>query len=365
MPHEKTCQFCGTTFQARAKNQSVCKSKECKRQKAKLAEQKYKGIKDIKLACQQCQKDFFVNYKNRNQQYCSKECKDKSLLIDLEKRYCKECGAKFEVLPNKTQEFCFIKCSNLHTSKNRERFEKTCIICEQKFGAYVEHHITCSDKCHTKWLKQQRNDKREFDDTCQHCGEQIINRPLQVRYCSEECQNKERYIRSNPEIKKICIICNDSFLTRREETRFCSASCMNSSPERKSQYKSGWHYSPKLNKKVHYRSSWEQIAYKWLDQNDDVVFYDAEPFSLDYVLGEKKKRYFPDILVIMSDGSRKLIEIKPVYRLEEKKNLAKFAAARDYCEPRNILFEVWTEKDINDMKQLFTEDKEGINVQFL
>ena len=114
-------------------------------------------------------------------------------------------------------------------------------------------------------------------------------------------------------------------------------------------YKRGNYFSTKMSKEVYYRSSWEKHVFEYLDKNEEVVNFLSEPFSLPYYYDNNKRHYIPDILVSYKNGSQTLIEIKPEYQVTAIKNQAKFKAAQEYCDSKGILFEVWTEKTINNL----------------
>lgn len=113
-----------------------------------------------------------------------------------------------------------------------------------------------------------------------------------------------------------------------------------------SSYTSGWYYSKKNDKELHYRSSYELQAYKLLEQMSEVVSYEAEPFSIPYIFEGAKRNYLIDLLVVYKSGRKELIEIKPEYFISEDKNQAKFNAAKEYSQDNNYDFSIWTEKEL-------------------
>ncbi len=112
--------------------------------------------------------------------------------------------------------------------------------------------------------------------------------------------------------------------------------------------KRGTHFSSKGGTFV-YRSSWELAYATWLDVNEDVVSYRYEPFAVEYVSNYrtgKIRKYYPDFEVTRIDGTRLLIEIKPMKKLTVAKNVKKFAAAVSFCHKQGITFHVYTEVDL-------------------
>ncbi len=127
-----------------------------------------------------------------------------------------------------------------------------------------------------------------------------------------------------------------------------------------------------------YRSSWEYIFCKWCDTNEKVRKWSSESLEITYQISNgtqiETHRYYPDFYVEMTQNGnlekydRFLIEIKPKseivapkqptghtlkmlenyeYALKTyKKNLHKWAFAKDWCERRGIKFVIITEDDL-------------------
>jgi hypothetical protein len=103
---------------------------------------------------------------------------------------------------------------------------------------------------------------------------------------------------------------------------------------------------------------------KFLDENINVLAWNSEGFSVDYrsPLDGRLHKYYPDFVIKarQTDGSVKtvVVEIKPAKqaksnpktlkdRITRAVNEAKWAAARAWCEQRNISFLILTEDEIN------------------
>lgn len=110
--------------------------------------------------------------------------------------------------------------------------------------------------------------------------------------------------------------------------------------------KGGHFYSEKNKKKLWYRSSYEFQAYKILEKVAKVVKYEAEPIYIPYRFQGLVKNYVPDILVTYDDNTRELIEIMSEWQTGDSIRLVKFQSAKKYCKNNNIIFSVWTEKEI-------------------
>lgn len=126
--------------------------------------------------------------------------------------------------------------------------------------------------------------------------------------------------------------------------------------------------------RVIYRSSWEQVAFKICDNNPYVLEWAAELIKIPYLapaspMNPKKmiqKFYIPDLYVVLQNEHgevvKKIIEIKPLKQTRPSRarnprtklyedftyviNSLKWKAAENYCEARNIEFEIATEKNI-------------------
>jgi len=120
-------------------------------------------------------------------------------------------------------------------------------------------------------------------------------------------------------------------------------------------------------KNIIYRSSWEFKVFMQMDHDPNVKFWASEEFSIKYLSPKDKRvrRYFPDVYVEYKDGKKELIEIKPFAQCIKPKagtkknsrkllnetvtyavNQAKWAAAKQWCEERNIKFKILTEKQL-------------------
>lgn len=120
--------------------------------------------------------------------------------------------------------------------------------------------------------------------------------------------------------------------------------------------------------KIFYRSSWEKIVFKWLDENPLCVAWGSETVVIPYIspVDNKPHRYFCDLKITFKTNSGLqtfLVEIKPMNQCVEPKgtrntkslmeakivyavNQAKWAAAKEYAERRGMKFVVITENEI-------------------
>ena len=112
------------------------------------------------------------------------------------------------------------------------------------------------------------------------------------------------------------------------------------------------------------RSSWEVQVMKYFDSRKDVIRWGSEEIVIPYLspADNKVHRYFPDFFVEYYDKNgdirKEIVEVKPLHESDAKfaksdrskdallVNDAKWKAAALYCESRNMLFRVITERSI-------------------
>jgi hypothetical protein len=113
-----------------------------------------------------------------------------------------------------------------------------------------------------------------------------------------------------------------------------------------------------------YRSSWEMTFMTFCDNNPAVLQWASEPFMIPYrnPLSGKNTIYIPDFMMVYIDAQQQkhaeVIEIKPLKEttLETAKsvrdkaavilNMAKWTAARAFCQAHGMKFRIVTEHDI-------------------
>lgn len=116
--------------------------------------------------------------------------------------------------------------------------------------------------------------------------------------------------------------------------------------------------------KVIYRSLWEKHAFKWCDNNSNVIEWSSEEVVIPYLyeVDHKYHRYFMDLKIKFKDGRVFLVEIKPdaqtrpptgqrrtkryiTESLTYVKNMNKWTTAQEYAKDRGWHFVIWTEKN--------------------
>jgi len=99
-----------------------------------------------------------------------------------------------------------------------------------------------------------------------------------------------------------------------------------------------------------FRSSYELKTHWHLDNNENVEWYDYEPFKVPYIDAEGKKRnYAIDFVVKFKDKDRLLaIEVKNDYDMKRFKECGKEAAFINECS-QDMDFEIWSNEKINSL----------------
>jgi hypothetical protein len=123
-------------------------------------------------------------------------------------------------------------------------------------------------------------------------------------------------------------------------------------------------------KNVFYRSSWEFEAFKFCDNNPNVLEWSSEEIIIPYAMptesgGVRPAKYYPDLYMKYKNTSgnicQELIEIKPkretrpsqarnpktkmMENATYQKNMLKWEAARKWCQHNGMIFRVITEND--------------------
>jgi hypothetical protein len=118
-------------------------------------------------------------------------------------------------------------------------------------------------------------------------------------------------------------------------------------------YRSVTGYFPSnINKRsIAYESSLESDFYLLLDYDGEVQSYEEQPFAIKYSIDGKTSTYTPDCLIRYKEHLNKkpvIAEIKYSGELKEKKNELekKFTAIERYAYENEMLFKIYTEKDI-------------------
>jgi len=105
-----------------------------------------------------------------------------------------------------------------------------------------------------------------------------------------------------------------------------------------------------MNKNIYpeYRSSWEREFMKYCDKNENIKYWSTEYFPIYYIkpTDNKKHRYYPDLYILLKNGEKYIIEIKPSKQINNPINQAKFKAAKEFCDKNDYKFLIITEKEL-------------------
>ena len=118
-----------------------------------------------------------------------------------------------------------------------------------------------------------------------------------------------------------------------------------------------------------YRSGWELKFFRWCDENENVLEWASESVIIPYInpIDGKAHRYYTDGVIALKELNgigKYIIEIKPSSQVlkpiaGKKKqstiiyegrryiqNMAKWEAAKKWCQQRNYKFLILTEKEL-------------------
>ena len=322
----------------------------------------------LKRECKYCKKEFVAT--RRDSHFCGELCAKKWEYRNNPKTYkndCENCGKAFEGTWRKAK-YCSKSCMlEMRTKKAKKRdVKKTCPVCSKTW--VVPYHLRnnneyCGRSCSmtARWKGWEETGRKE--EICNKIsaenkrqfatGERI--HPFLGKKHTEATKKKIRKFHienqtfageNNPMYGR-----GHTAVTREKISKTRAEKILNG--EYASWFSKGIHYSTKLKREVHYRSSWEKQAYEMLDKDESVVEYTEEPCRIPYQIEaeEHKRHYIPDLLITYKGGAKKLVEIKPSALVSHEKNVVKFKAARNRCKKENWLFEVWTEDTINPKKE--------------
>lgn len=276
---------------------------------------------------------------------------------------CERCGKEFEDKRRDGKRFCSKTCAAFYraavyvngmTGKIAEsnpnwkggKKVRVCPNCNNEFVSKHYGEVTfCSKQCRARYGADQKIDdeKRKritHGITCQQCGK-VFKTRVSRKFCSRECFFK-----------------SDAFLGtqwKRSRGRKMSEPVRQAMSERAAKRnaetvythgKSGFYDSKKAGK-VYYRSSYELKAYELLDSDIKVISFTPEPFHIEYTNDEGNTRHYrPDILINLKSGKKKLVEVKPLWKLSQASTQLKINAGKKYAMKNGMGWQVWTEKEL-------------------
>jgi len=117
----------------------------------------------------------------------------------------------------------------------------------------------------------------------------------------------------------------------------------------------GHYYSIKNEKDFCYRSNWELNYMKILEKDDNVISYKYEPFKIKYLDEKLMKRFtVPDFLIRTCSGKDIVVEIRPIWRLNNLRTRIGMKAVGKYCEENDLQY-IWINNfdNINEFNWIY------------
>lgn len=108
---------------------------------------------------------------------------------------------------------------------------------------------------------------------------------------------------------------------------------------------SGWYWSATTGGLVAYESRLELARVLLADFDAGVCAMAAQPFQLEEVVGGRRRRHVPDLLLEHGDGRVTVVDVKPANRLTDPVVAAAFAWTAELMALRGWTFEVWSGAD--------------------
>ncbi len=98
----------------------------------------------------------------------------------------------------------------------------------------------------------------------------------------------------------------------------------------------GGFHSSKMNRAIEYESELEFDFFQWLEQLDEVVFYQEQPFKIPYEYEGKRHVYYPDVLLVFKNSKGVVVEIKPIFKMALHINLNKWTSLKKFCADKGL-----------------------------
>ena len=136
----------------------------------------------------------------------------------------------------------------------------------------------------------------------------------------------------------------------------------------------GYFKSYKNNKQLAFESILERDFFTLLEFEQNVVAYEEQPLKIKYQLKASNTRYTPDVLIIYSDGSKKIFEVKYQSNIDSDPELQyKISILKqEIAKQMSIPFDTFTDTQIDQIyfkncvflyKNAFTPDNNTITFQ--
>lgn len=318
-----------------------------------VTEEEFKKLKNFyPFICEVCGKEGFST--NKNSKWCSSICFYEYTRKRYEKVYtCSECGKE-------------IRCKG---SRNRKRGKiftcsKTCLKAFFRRRSQIEnpfkgcHHTPetrallasmkqgkktgpCPSKgvaTRRRWILY-REKKRELLRQKRSNRMKLFWTPERRQIASNRMQGFSH----SPESKRKISESNARRVYSEETRKKMSIAISNLHKSKTNNYQYVGFLETRFGR-IGYRSQYERIALTIFDSDTNIKEIQSEPFSVPYTFGGHAKNCLPDFLVTLSDGTKKLVEVKSSYYIKMPISQAKILATREYCKTNNLPFELWDEK---------------------
>lgn len=270
--------------------------------------------------------------------------------------------------------YCSKKCVYDHRrGKKRPEIWKQkriiiCGTCEKEklvFKSTIKNTIGkynfCSRKCYVKAIENkliiriipdEEKEKLKIRSSIVNKGNKHRVGKIQTKETKTLISNKAKIRLSNPENNGMFGKFH-SEKTKQKMSKIVSFEIISGKRKSygKNNHKTGKYISSKTNIEMYYRSFWELECMKWLDENNNVLFYHYESFRILYsynVDGKQQTRnYIPDFLIEFKDKTKEIWELKPKEFKDTIKNKAKKSFAIEYCLRNNInQYKILTKEDL-------------------
>lgn len=118
----------------------------------------------------------------------------------------------------------------------------------------------------------------------------------------------------------------------------------------RSKKKTGIYPSKKMQRNIQFESLLERDYIFLLEYDYDIQEYREQPVTIEYKFNNRIYKYTPDFEIIMNNGQKRLVEVKPYEKLKQilndKKKRLKYDAAYTFCQKEGFEFIIVTDKDI-------------------
>ncbi len=275
-------------------------------------------------------------------------------------KLCKICGLKTNRIGTHVLQFHLIKKQTYYNEFFKKENEGLCEVCgkETKFkglGRDFGYYRSCGDPACTSTLAFRKPGRRRQQSELMKANWSNLEYK-QTSVSKMAVSMKKKWAEDHEYRKK----CTDARKKNWQEVEYREKTCEGQSKGAARRiaevgnghadrcYKSGYYFSKKVNKDLHYASSYELMAFEKLELDDNVASYDRAKMAIKYVKPDDHRmhRYVPDIFVEMKDGKKMLIEVKPFSMLEDDCVKAKSYAGKLYCDKKGFNYAVWSESDL-------------------